>query len=133
MKNLKVKALIIGSVLLVLLAAIYYYVALPAINIHSSGFGSLFYLYWLLQLYLFVLFHAKIQPKKMRLLGINMLKAFALEFKNPKDRVIFRLMMGVVIGAVAIFLIGSLLSSEVINASKYQALLTVETKILKKI
>ena len=38
MKNLKVKALIIGSVVLVLLAAIYYYVALPAINIHSSGF-----------------------------------------------------------------------------------------------
>ncbi len=62
-----------------------------------------------------------------------MLKHLHLNLKIQKDRVIFRLMMGVVIGAVAIFLIGSLLSSEVINASKYQALLTVETKNLKKI
>ena len=38
MKNFKAKALIIGSILLIVLAAIYYYFALPAINIHSPGF-----------------------------------------------------------------------------------------------
>lgn len=131
MKNLKVKALIIGSVLLVLLAAIYYYVALPAINIHSSGFWKFILFILASATVLFVLFHAKIQPKNeiVRNKGV---KAFALEFKNPKDRVIFRLMMGVVIGAVAVFLIGSLLSSEVINASKYQSLLTVETRNFKE-
>ncbi len=131
MKNLKVKALIIGSVLLVLLAAIYYYVALPAINIHSSGFWKFILFILAAATMLFVLFHAKIQPKN-EIVRNKHVKAFALEFKNPKDRVIFRLMMGVVIGAVAIFLIGSLLSSEVINASKYQALLTVETKNFKE-
>ena len=131
MKNLKVKALIIGSVLLVLLAAIYFYVALPAINIHSSGFWKFILFILAAATMLFVLFHAKIQPKN-EIVRNKHVKAFALEFKNPKDRVIFRLMMGVVIGAVAIFLIGSLLSSEVINASKYQALLTVETKNFKE-
>ncbi len=131
MKNLKVKALIIGSVLLVLLAAIYYYVALPAINIHSSGFWKFILFILAVATVLFVLFHAKIQSKNeiVRNKGV---KAFALEFKNPKDRVIFRLMMGVVIGAVAVFLIGSLLSSEIINASKYQSLLTVETRNFKE-
>lgn len=131
MKNLKVKALIIGSVLLVILAAIYYYVALPAINIHSSGFWKFILFILASATVLFVVFHAKIQPKNevVRNKGV---KAFALEFKNPKDRVIFRLMMGVVIGAVAIFLIGSLLSSEIINASKYQSLLTVETRNFKE-
>lgn len=131
MKNLKVKALIIGSVLLVLLAAIYYYVALPAINIHSSGFWKFILFILAVATVLFVLFHAKLQPQNqvVRNKGV---KGFALEFKNPKDRVIFRFMMGVVIGAVAIFLIGSLLSSEIINASKYQSLLTVETKNFKE-
>lgn len=131
MKNLKVKALIIGSVVLVLLAAIYYYVALPAINIHSSGFWKFILFILAVATVLFVFFHAKIQPKNevVRNKGV---RSFALEFKNPKDRVIFRLMMGVVIGAVAIFLIGSLLSSEIINASKYQSLLTVETRNFKE-
>ncbi len=131
MKNLKVKALIIGSVVLVLLAAIYYYVALPAINIHSSGFWKFILFILAAATVLFVFFHAKIQPKNevVRNKGV---RSFALEFKNPKDRVIFRLMMGVVIGAVAIFLIGSLLSSEIINASKYQSLLTVETRNFKE-
>lgn len=131
MKNLKVKALIIGSVVLVLLAAIYYYAALPAINIHSSGFWKFILFILAAATVLFVFFHAKIQPKNevVRNKGV---RSFALEFKNPKDRVIFRLMMGVVIGAVAIFLIGSLLSSEIINASKYQSLLTVETRNFKE-
>ncbi len=131
MKNLKVKALIIGSVVLVLLAAIYYYTALPAINIHSSGFWKFILFILAAATVLFVFFHAKIQPKNevVRNKGV---RSFALEFKNPKDRVIFRLMMGVVIGAVAIFLIGSLLSSEIINASKYQSLLTVETRNFKE-
>ena len=36
MKNFKIK--IIGAVALVLFASIYYYITLPAINIHASGF-----------------------------------------------------------------------------------------------
>ena len=80
---------------------------------------------------LFVIFHAKIQTRNEVVRG-KTTKGFSLEFKAPKDRVIFRIMMGVVIGAIAFFLIGSLLSSEIINASKYQSLLTVETKDFKE-
>ena len=36
MKNLKVK--ILGTLLLLILAGLYYYVTLPAINIHATGF-----------------------------------------------------------------------------------------------
>ncbi len=84
MKNLKVKALIIGSVLLVLLAAIYYYVALPAINIPHPWFWKFILFILAAATMLFVLFHAKIQPKKNEIVRNKHVKAFALEFKNPK-------------------------------------------------
>ena len=36
MKNFKIKA--IGTILALLFAGLYYYITLPAINIHASGF-----------------------------------------------------------------------------------------------
>ena len=42
-------------------------------------------------------------------------------------------MAAVCIVVAAVFAIGSLLSSKIINASKYQKLLDVETKVLKMI
>ena len=37
------KGKLIGGFVAILFAAIYYYLALPAINIHSKVFGNLFY------------------------------------------------------------------------------------------
>ena len=38
MKNWKAKTIIAGTILLLIVASVYYYIALPAINIHSPGF-----------------------------------------------------------------------------------------------
>lgn len=38
MKNWKAKTIIAGTILLLIVASVYYYIALPAINIHSLGF-----------------------------------------------------------------------------------------------
>ena len=45
MENLKLK--FIGAIALILFAAIYYYITLPAINIHASGFWFFIMLLWL--------------------------------------------------------------------------------------
>lgn len=105
MKNLKVK--IIGTVILLLVVGIYYYVTLPAINIHSSGF-------W----FFLILLIAAIT------VGYILRKQFGkFEIKGSK---VVKVLGGLLILAVAAYLIGSLLSSPIVNAKKYQQLLTVE-------
>jgi hypothetical protein len=105
MKKGKMKlAVVIG---LIVIAAAYYYAALPAINIHSTDF-------WM---FLFVLIIAAtlIYVRRKRL---NM-----HELKQSKG---FRVMAGVLILVAAVYLAGTLLSSPIVNAKKYQKLLTVK-------
>ncbi len=105
MKNIKVK--LITTVILLLLAGIYYYIALPAINIHASGFWFFIMLVLAAILVLYVL--------KKRY-GIE-------EMKMSKT---VKVMVGILLLVLAVYLIGSLLSSPIINAKKYQQLLKVE-------
>lgn len=105
MKNLKVK--ILGTVLVLLLAGIYYYVTLPAINIHSTGF-------WLFIILLIVVITVAYIVRK---------KYSRFEIKESK---VVKVLGGLLILLIAVYLIGSLLSSPIINAKKYQKLLTVE-------
>ncbi|MBA4701669.1 MAG: CvpA family protein [Ruminococcus sp.] len=105
MKKGKMKlAVVIG---LIVIAAAYYYAALPAINIHSTDF-------WM---FLFVLIIAAtlIYVRRKRL---NM-----HELKQSKG---FKVMAGVLILVAAVYLAGTLLSSPIVNAKKYQKLLTVK-------
>ena len=104
-KGLKMK-IIVGA-LLVLLAAGYYYIALPAINIHASGF-------WFFVISLFVIF----------LLGYIARKKYtAFEMKQSK---VVRWVGLVLVLIILVYLGGALLSSRVVNAKKYQKLLKVE-------
>lgn len=98
----------IGAVLAILIAAfVYYYVTLPAINIHSQDF-------WIFLILLIVAIVVVYMWKK---------KIGRGEFKNSG----FLKMLGIVLLlVVAVYLIGTLLSSTIINAKKYQKLLTVE-------
>ena len=101
---------LLAIVLLFLIAGIYYYVALPAINIHSSGF------------WLFLIVAAAI------LLGIYGLQRGTKKGENWRKDKPFQFGaygLGLLIAA---FLIGSVLSSPIVNAKKYQQLLTVETR-----
>ena len=104
MKNLKIKVL--GVVIALLAAGLYYYFALPAINIHASGFWFFF----------IILLAAVIAVYIVR-------KRYGV-FEIKSSRFV-KVMGGILILVVLIYLIGSLLSSPIVNAKKYQKLLTV--------
>ena len=106
MKKLKTKV-ILAAVLIILLG-IYYYVALPAINIHATEF-------WIFLIILIVLVAAFFVKKK----ELN-----RYEIKNSKG---LKVILGLLTAVVIVYLAGTLLSSPIINAKKYQQLMSVET------
>ena len=95
----------------IIAAAVYYYVTIPAVNIHSAGFW--FFLIGALAGVTAIVVLYKLVKTKTEIAEIGQSK-------------LVRILAGVIVAAVAVFLIGSLLSSEIINAKKYQQLMTVE-------
>ena len=92
-------------------AGVYYYVTIPAINIHASGFwffliGALAGVTGIVALY-------KLIKTKTEIIELGQSK-------------LIRVLLGSIVLAVTVFLLGTLLSSEIINARKYQQLMTVE-------
>lgn len=97
----------IGVVVLLLAAAIYYYVSLPAINIHSSKF-------WFFLITVIAVVIIRYVWKK----GLT-----RYEIRESKT---VKRMFYVLIGVFVLYLLGSLFSSPIVNAKKYQKLLKVE-------
>lgn len=106
MKRIKMKLLI--ALLIIAALGIYYYVALPPLNIHSNEF-------WVFLIVLGIL--AALAFVKKRNLS-------RYELKGSKG---LKAILGIVGLIVVVYLAGSLLSSPIINAKKYQQLMTVET------
>jgi hypothetical protein len=104
--------IILGIIILGLVGFLYYYIALPAVNIHSVGF------WW------FIL---------VALIAVAILAGLkAYSFKNGKiqggksiQRIIFKIIVAVTGAAIVILIIGSILSSSMVNANKYEKLLTI--------
>lgn len=92
-----------------LLAYFYYYVTLPAINIHSTGF-------WIFAVSALVFVFAAYGVKKIKTPD---------ELKQSK---VIKTGIAAIALVVGVFAVGSLLSSPVINAKQYQKLLTVENR-----
>ncbi len=108
MKKGKMKALLV--LLVIVLAGIYYYVTIPAINIHSTGI-------WIFILLVLVLILAAYAAKK-KFTSIR-------EVKSSK----FLKIGGIVLMAVLlVFAAGSILSSPIVNAKQYRNLLTIEER-----
>lgn len=107
----------VGAVLAVIAAGIYYYIALPAINIHSAGFWG-FIISILAAVFVWSLIKANLRNFHVRGQQIEM-ERFESGFAVK--------LTGVLLGlTVLVYLVGSLLGSPIINASKYQKLMTVE-------
>lgn len=104
----KVKARLILVLVLVAVLGIYYYVALPAINIHSSEI-------WIFLIILGGLSALLFMQKK----GLNRY--------NIRESKGLKVILGIVGAIVVVYLAGTLLSSPVVNAKKYQQLMNVET------
>ncbi len=114
------KALFYGICIAASLIAVfvYYYITLPAINIHSSGFW--FFLLALIAAAAAV-YAVRKAGKEYRRFG----KAAKPDWKSWK---LLKLFAGIFIAVLAVYLIGDLLSSPIINAKKYQQLLAVEER-----
>ena len=100
-------------------AFIYYYITLPAINIHSSGF-------WLFLMgavaVVMVIYVLRKAGKEILTFGVASMHFSLKDYPALKWLGILFLLLLVVYG------IGTLLSSPVINAKQYQQLMTVETR-----
>lgn len=107
----KTKGLI--ALIVVFVAAIYYYVTIPAINIHSTDtWGAVLFLI-VIALIVKLFFYGFRNPAKIRISDLK-------ENKILRAGVILLLVLG------AVYFIGSILSSPIVNAKKYQKLMKVE-------
>lgn len=92
----------ISSLFLLIAAGVYYYIALPAINLHSPGMWG-FIIALLMVIGFFVVNKAPYKPVKNGVIGIIVITAL-------------------------VFAIGWLLSSQIINAKKYSQLINISER-----
>lgn len=104
---MKKKLKVLSVILAILLAGIYYYITLPAINIHATGFWT-FIMTLILVVIVYYVFRKKIA---------------LTEIKQSKP---VKFLLGILIMVAIVYFGGTILSSPIVNASKYQKLLNVE-------
>lgn len=110
MKRGNLKWKLLAALIVLIAAGAYYYVALPAVNIHNKGF-------WGFLIGIVVLF-----------LGIYSLKKKTTDLNELKSYAGFKIGVGIA-GLLLIFLIvGTVLSSPIINAKKYYNLVDQEER-----
>lgn len=107
MKKGKWKVLALLAVLII--AGIYYYVALPAVNIHAVGFWAFL---------AFAVIAAMVIYALPRIRSAN----------DIRESRVLKFGMGLLILVILFYMGGSLLSSPIINARKYRNLIDVETR-----
>ena len=107
MKKIRTKLLLILLVIAAL--GIYYYAALPPVNIHSTEFWVFLFVLGILAALIFI--------KRKNL--------SRYELKESKG---LKVILGLTGLVVIVYLVRALLSSPIINAKKYQQLMTVETR-----
>ena len=118
-KKLIVKLIIVIAVLLI--GAIYYYVKLPALNIHSAGFWK----FLLFLIFVGTLLHLLSQMKK----GSISVSQAGISYTGDKKAFRSAKWGAIVFGVVLlIYIIGSILSSPIVNAGRYQRLMPVEER-----
>lgn len=102
------KGKLFAFIAVIILASLYYYVTIPAINIHASGF-------WVFLLAVMILILAIYGSRRIRSVA---------EIKQNK---VLKIGISAVLLVIVIYAAGSVLSSPIINANKYQKLIEPET------
>ena len=106
----------LAVIIVVLVLALYYYIALPAINIHSTGLWKFIFGVLVIAFILLLMPHVEATGDRKRPFTLHLLQKSML----------FKVLAASLVLVAAIYLIGSLLSSPVLNAKKYQQLMKVE-------
>ena len=104
---MKKKSKLLIALLVILFAGVYYYMTLPAVNLHSSDTWFL-----LIALIAALMIFYMIRKRISR-----------TEIKTDKGLKAF---VTVILALGVVFLVGTVLSSPIVNAKKYQQLMTVE-------
>ncbi len=111
--------LLIAAGLVIL--AVYYYITIPAINIHSTGtWGAMIFL---LVLLMGISLLRGIQKEKK-----TMVEGVSLQFDFRSMSLGFKILGALTLALCLIYVVGSLLSSPFFNAAKYQRLLSIEER-----
>lgn len=124
LKGLKAVAFVVVAAI----AALYYYIELPAVNIHSLGFWKfIIFVMLIVTVEVWLMNHRKAAGGG-RYRGNISAKEFFSDFKTQAGSVLFKTAFVCTVILVVLYVAGNILSSPVINASKYQQLLKVETR-----
>lgn len=115
----KVIRYLIGTIVILLVAFVYYYISLPAINIHSPGF-------WWFLISLFVIICAIIG-----LSSISLDKGYKNKGEHVLRSGLLKVFIGLTAAIILFFILGSIASSPMINSSKYQKMLTITDRNFK--
>ena len=123
MKNKKFFSIALGIAALLVILGIYYYVTLPAINVHCKGF-------WYSIIFLFAAATIIFGILKLRYVDImkgrNKDQIDVHQLKHAFDSKMFKLCLFATVAVTLIYGVGYLLSSPVVNAKKYRELITIE-------
>lgn len=118
----------LAFVVVAAVAALYYYIELPAVNIHSPGFWKfIIFVMLIVTVEVWLMNHRKAAGGG-RYRGNISAKEFFSDFKTQAGSVLFKTAFVCTVILVVLYVAGNILSSPIINASKYQKLLTVETR-----
>lgn len=114
MKSSKKKILTAAFVLAVLIfAAAYYYITLPAINIHATGFWLFIFSVLMIAIVIFVI------RRKLK---------YDDTIEEIKENKTLKTVLFLLGGLVLIYIIGTILSSPIVNAKKYRQLISIEER-----
>lgn len=114
----KAKLYIFSIIALLVIGGIYYYITIPAINIHSQGMWGFIFTICVVIIAAIFLLSAQ---KSMK--NVEDMKKF------PKQSIPFKVAVIITVALALVYFVGNIISSPIVNASKYQKLMTVEEKV----
>ncbi len=125
--NKKNLSIAIGVVILCVILALYYYITLPAINIHCTGFWYTFIFIGIAITVTICIIRYK-RGKMYEYSSSQQIKVLKEIFRWLPVKISFIITVCILL----IYLIGSLLSSTLINASKYEKLIDIKESDFSK-
>ncbi|MDO5382891.1 MAG: CvpA family protein [Eubacteriales bacterium] len=132
MKKNKILLIVISVVVVLLISFGYYYIALPAINFHSPGFWKfIIFVMIIITASVWIIQHDNSGSKYKDIQGKS-IKIPVIRFKTEVARIIFKVLAIFTVALIVVFIIGSIASSPIVNAGRYQKLLTVENRDFKQ-
>lgn len=109
---MKTKSKVLAVLAIFIIAGVYYYITLPAINIHESGF-------WMFSVAMVIAVLLVYGGRKVRSID---------DLRSLRQDQGIKLGLYIVVGILIVYGIGTVLSSPIVNADKYQKLVTPDER-----